>query len=273
MWCHGMPTAHPCWVLDGRCTLGALAHDLLLSEQTRSFITRNLESLFYSAWAFMLLPAWAHTHNHTHTQNWSAFWFEARAEWGSRSIFAQFNTTVIEILSISGPQNMHWFFYFFFFVSGALFPPNETNFFLVARPKKNLLPIVWKRLDYLWLRKDSYTKWGFLDCVSVRACLVYCKHVCSCELHSRRKAWKWLYRYKLVYPPTVLQIRWRVKRNKTKMRWVIFDSANHLFKPVFSPTGGLQSTMYWAAETVAANAKQVVRFNKKNKQIFWMIYE
>lgn len=53
--CRSMPTVHPCCVLDGRCTLGADAHDLLLSEQTRSFITHNLESLFYSAWALMLL--------------------------------------------------------------------------------------------------------------------------------------------------------------------------------------------------------------------------
>lgn len=50
-----MPTVHPCCVLDGRCTPGADAHDLLLSEQTCSFITHNLESLFYSAWALVLL--------------------------------------------------------------------------------------------------------------------------------------------------------------------------------------------------------------------------
>lgn len=53
--CRSLPTVHPRWVLDGGCTLGADAHDLLLSEQTRSFITHNLESLFYSAWALMLL--------------------------------------------------------------------------------------------------------------------------------------------------------------------------------------------------------------------------
>lgn len=52
--CRSLPTVHPRWVLDGGCTLGADAHDLLLSEQTRSFITHNLESLFYSAWALML---------------------------------------------------------------------------------------------------------------------------------------------------------------------------------------------------------------------------
>lgn len=226
MWCHGMPTVHPCWVLDGRCTLGALAHDLLLSEQTRSFITRNLESLFYSAWAFMLLPACTHTHNHTHTQTWSAFWFEARAEWGSRSIFAQFNTTVIEILSISGPQNMHWFF--FFFVSGTLFPPNKTYFFWLQDPLNHLPPYALFGKDWI-----IYDLEGFIHQMRILG---------LCEQHSRRKAWKGLYRYKLVYPPTVLQIRCGVKRNKTRMRRVIFDSANHLFKPVFLPLVGCRNS-------------------------------
>lgn len=45
-WCLGVPTEHPDCVLDGRSTLGADAHDLLLSEQTRSFITATLNHCF-----------------------------------------------------------------------------------------------------------------------------------------------------------------------------------------------------------------------------------
>lgn len=98
--CRGIPTVHPCCVLDGRHTMGADAHDLLLPEQTRSFITLNLESLFYSAWAFMLLL--------TQKNRISALWFEARTESGSRKSLPQFTASVPDIVSIQHVHKM-WF--------------------------------------------------------------------------------------------------------------------------------------------------------------------
>lgn len=74
--CRGVPTVHPCWVLDGGCTLGADAHDLLLSVQTRSFITHNLESLFYSAWALMLLLSLKRKEKKNGRR---VLWFQAKA--------------------------------------------------------------------------------------------------------------------------------------------------------------------------------------------------
>lgn len=92
----------------------------------------------------------AHTHNRTHTQNWSAFWFEARAEWGSRSIFAQFNTTVTEILSISGPQNMHWFF--FFFCLRQSFSAQRDQLFWLQDPLN--LPLLYALFGKDWVIYD-----------------------------------------------------------------------------------------------------------------------
>lgn len=95
--CRGVPTARPCWVLDGGCTLGADAHDLLLSVQTRSFITHNLESLFYSAWAPMLLLSLE--------KIWEKKWKECTLVSGegkqNNPGFLRFTSTVIKTISCS----------------------------------------------------------------------------------------------------------------------------------------------------------------------------
>lgn len=83
--CRGVPTARPCWVLDGGCTLGADAHDLLLSVKTRSFITHNLESLFYSAWAPMLLLS---LKKYGKKNGRSVLWFQAKANRTTLVFFA-----------------------------------------------------------------------------------------------------------------------------------------------------------------------------------------
>ena len=53
--CSGTATVHPYCVLDGRRSLGADAHDLLLSAQTCSFITTTLNHCFTQLEALMLL--------------------------------------------------------------------------------------------------------------------------------------------------------------------------------------------------------------------------
>lgn len=94
--CRGALTVHPRWVLDGGCTLGADAHDLLLSVQTCSFITHNLESWLYSAWALMLLCSLRRKEKNGR----SVLWFEAKANRTPLS-FPCFSSTVIKTISRS----------------------------------------------------------------------------------------------------------------------------------------------------------------------------
>lgn len=105
--CRGMPTVHPCCVLDGRHTLGADAHDLLLSEQTRSFITATLNHCFTQLEPLCFCSG--------KKNGISAFWFEAGAGPGGRAAPPQFTTSVTEILSTPCPQNVLRFFFFLSF--------------------------------------------------------------------------------------------------------------------------------------------------------------
>lgn len=183
-----MPTVHPCCVLDGRCTLGADAHDLLLSEQTRSFITHNLESLFYSAWALMLLL--------THKNGISAFWFEARAESGRRT--AQ---RLQPSLCYWNPRHVrstkYASIFFFCLASFFLFFLKETYLFVCTLKQEAITPKASFCLEEIGLfmigRLQLINLMRILGlCESVCVCFTVCVLVSACELHSRQKTWKGL---------------------------------------------------------------------------------
>lgn len=113
----------------------------------------------------------------------SAFWFEARAESGSRAAPAltlpQFITPVTEILSTPRQQNVLQFF--------LLHPLLTRLFFIWLHPErrdcntyKALFCIVLRILDYLWCSRVTAHK---PDEDSLDVCVYV-------HLHHRQKTWK-----------------------------------------------------------------------------------